>query len=728
MVRMTQTADTTSETASSIERVRSLADRVAGRSYFRVVGSAIGIGVVGVLGVVLVVMLVDYFVGLNYLSRAALVLGTVAGAAWVIRQGLRQAEGESTLTGAALAIESKVEQSGGRIISAIQLDDTEQATGLAHHSPGMVARLIDEAGKVIEGVRASDVVNTAVAKRWLGGAAALLTTLFAVVVLGGLDARLVFLRAMLVPGIERPTATRVEVLTPSPLRVARGEDATIELRVNGKIPEQGELVFIDEQGDSSTLNIKPAQSGTQSGTWTATLNRVMRPGRYLIELGDAAVKPGIIDVVDRPAVRELKFFRTLPAYTALPRQRIEGAAVELLPGSLFDVDVFSSRPLAQSGQTAVRGSIDFIDEQGQVILQEELVTASADASLLRLRKQQVSPPTQAVSMRVRLKDEEELASRSEPQYPIRWLKDQPPVVRRLRPVAASRLVTPWAKIRQDLDASDDWGLAKVELQFSVEREKRITIGPGNGLRATYFPTPTLTGEPVQRVEPLQGGFEITWRDGSPGPTIPADNFSARFEGFIAIPESGWYQFRAEADDAARLFIDDQKIIDMPADNQNQSRQIEISAGVYPIRLEYFERAGWTNLRLALRREREFVVVPGTSLFQDQQAVDAAKPVEVQSLFKADSPKLMQKKFEVSRLLDLAALTVLPGDRVTAWVVATDGSGQESRSDPLLLLVSEEAKVRQSLLEELGDYLEKVDTLQQRQSDLADEVQTPEKAQ
>lgn len=71
----------------------------------------------------------------------------------------------------------------------------------------------------------------------------------------------------------------------------------------------------------------------------------------------------------------------------------------------------------------------------------------------------------------------------------------------------------------------------------------------NGLRAFYYYTPDLTGGTITRIDP---SVNFDWGLGSPNPSIPSDNFSARWTGEVWPWYSQTYTFYTVSDDGVRL--------------------------------------------------------------------------------------------------------------------------------------------------------------------------------
>jgi hypothetical protein len=127
------------------------------------------------------------------------------------------------------------------------------------------------------------------------------------------------------------------------------------------------------------------------------------------------------------------------------------------------------------------------------------------------------------------------------------------------------------------------------------------IGNGTGLTAEYFSN-TVVADPfpatatITRTEP---NIDFNWNGGSPA-GISADNFKARFSGFIQTTDEGTYTFYATADDGVRLWVNNRLVIDGWVDQPATEYKAVINlagCSAYPIRLEYYERTGDASCKL-----------------------------------------------------------------------------------------------------------------------------------
>lgn len=122
--------------------------------------------------------------------------------------------------------------------------------------------------------------------------------------------------------------------------------------------------------------------------------------------------------------------------------------------------------------------------------------------------------------------------------------------------------------------------------------------------ANYFSNRDLAGAPVltQNIDNIQ----FNWGEGSPGPNVPADNFSARFQRNMSF-STGTYEFRATYDDGVRIYVDGQPIInDWQEGSARSSSAQQLLSGVHDIRVEYFEASGAAALVVFIGLVRETV--------------------------------------------------------------------------------------------------------------------------
>src|SRR5690242_5436512 len=91
--------------------------------------------------------------------------------------------------------------------------------------------------------------------------------------------------------------------------------------------------------------------------------------------------------------------------------------------------------------------------------------------------------------------------------------------------------------------------AAASRQTVIEEMESRTMLAGNGLAATYFDNPDLTGRTSTRVDAT---VNFSWAGHSPANGIASDTFSARWTGQVLAQKTEQYTFYTQSDDGVRL--------------------------------------------------------------------------------------------------------------------------------------------------------------------------------
>src|SRR5437764_2793190 len=118
----------------------------------------------------------------------------------------------------------------------------------------------------------------------------------------------------------------------------------------------------------------------------------------------------------------------------------------------------------------------------------------------------------------------------------------------------SKSVTPLTGIRDKVSAKTKvlyaQGTFKIGLA-SVPIPSSAFVA--SGLKGEYFSNREMKGEPA--LTRTDAEINFTWGTFSPGPQIPAQNFSARWPGTLDAPKAGNYVLGAAGDGAGRMLMD-----------------------------------------------------------------------------------------------------------------------------------------------------------------------------
>jgi PKD repeat protein len=122
-------------------------------------------------------------------------------------------------------------------------------------------------------------------------------------------------------------------------------------------------------------------------------------------------------------------------------------------------------------------------------------------------------------------------------------------------------------------------------------------------KAEYYDNRKLNGNPV--LVRNETKIDHNWGSGSPGTSVPADNFSARWTRKVNFKD-GTYLFRTRVDDGVRLWIGDTLLIDSWQDGNSRLIETEhkISEGKHRVKVEYYERWGDARIDVTWKRVEE----------------------------------------------------------------------------------------------------------------------------
>lgn len=128
--------------------------------------------------------------------------------------------------------------------------------------------------------------------------------------------------------------------------------------------------------------------------------------------------------------------------------------------------------------------------------------------------------------------------------------------------------------------------------------------------AQYWSNPGLSGDPTVTVSETFPSRD--WGTGSPAPTIPADNWSARWTSTQNLP-AGNYVISVRSDDGVRVFVNGVNVINQwgPATGQTYTANVYLSGGAVNFQIEFFEFGGVAYLDYQLSQVGGPPIVPPT---------------------------------------------------------------------------------------------------------------------
>ena len=178
----------------------------------------------------------------------------------------------------------------------------------------------------------------------------------------------------------------------------------------------------------------------------------------------------------------------------------------------------------------------------------------------------------------------------------------------------SRLITPLAGIKAAVSPNTKvtYALGSSLAGESVVPVPASALSPG--LKAEYFNNEELRG-PTATVR-TDERINFDWGRYKPTPELNENNFSVRWTGKLTPAESGNYTLGFTADDGARVFLDNQLLVEAWERNPNKTvtKEIRLEGGrSYGLRMEYRQnnreasaRLVWSYPRLVERQIEEAV--------------------------------------------------------------------------------------------------------------------------
>ncbi len=173
-----------------------------------------------------------------------------------------------------------------------------------------------------------------------------------------------------------------------------------------------------------------------------------------------------------------------------------------------------------------------------------------------------------------------------------------------------------------LEYFENGGGAVAELRwsspsFAKEVVPATQLYPQAGFKAEYFSNATLSGAPT--LVRTDEKIDFSWNGGAPAPSLPTDNFSARWTAKVQPRFSETYTFHAYTDDGVRVWVNGAPVVDawIPRAPTESPGSIDLVAGQkYDIKVEYFELTGGATAQLSWSSPSQAKeIVPATQLYR-----------------------------------------------------------------------------------------------------------------
>ena len=194
-----------------------------------------------------------------------------------------------------------------------------------------------------------------------------------------------------------------------------------------------------------------------------------------------------------------------------------------------------------------------------------------------------------------------------------------------------------------LDAMQDYADSLLYAPGTAMEDDILTLDAD--FEGEYFKGTNLEGQPV--LSRLDGDITFNWGYDGPHPELhmvdDKNKFSVRWTGILKPSKSGVYKLNLIFNDGARLYLDNEILINEweKGATRLRSASIKLEAGKeYHVLVEYFFDGGISEIKFGWE-------VPGEDLIQE--AVDIAKKADVAIVFAGLSDRFESESFDRERM-------------------------------------------------------------------------------
>jgi len=422
----------------------------------RAVGLARGVAVVVAVFILCMAFsfILDRFLVLSNLQRVLLLTGSLcasglAACLYIARPMLRK-QADDALAFSVETAHPELHESLASTVEIVESPDSQDLKG----SPELIAALVEQTVARTLDMDFRSVVSLRTARRAICVAGVFLLAVAMYAAFRYQDFSHLF-RRFLLADVPRVTNTRLRV-GPGNDTILSGESITIYARATGKVPENAYLHYRpDNRGKE-----KVEMLADKSGTFVITMGNQHKPFNYRVRAGDAISPEYRVNVVARPEITSLLITCKYPRYTGKEAKTISGVdgAISELVGTGVTVKAKSSQPL--------EGAM-FVLQSDEAHPRPMDVAGSEAAFSFTVTSSDVYS--------IKLVSKAGYENMPVPEYPIEAVPDRRPIVKIAVP--GRNLSLPHATtVELRAAARDDYGLAKVELSYTLNDGEPRTVG------------------------------------------------------------------------------------------------------------------------------------------------------------------------------------------------------------------------------------------------------------
>ncbi len=414
------------------------------------------------------------------LAMLAALLGTIGALGWRLFGVLRRRH--ATHQCLAHYVEDHIPDLEQRLLTSLEFSEDELRFGRRGVSRQFIARLWQDAERQMLRQQREMESITPVGRSWLGfglSAGAVLAVSVVLLTSGTLRdsfSRLLwpFEAAEIVMQGEPPPVIEI-LIEPGDMELQRGDGLTVAARVSGAAPEAVTLRLQDDNVNWRDVAMRRDGGGSDGAAFSYYIPSLMEDTTYYVtfDQGDTQnSRQYRISVFDLPRVEQIDVAFDYPEYTGMEDLLEEDGGDLIAPvGSAVEITVGFNKAVAEA-----RLEFDPAAEGADMPDLPLNIDGNTGAASFTLSQDGV--------YRVRAVDHSGLASSDPLDYYIRAIVDQPPELALRRP-GRDQDVMPLEEVILEVDASDDYGLTRFNLHYSVvgQDEAEVDFLPEEQVRS-----------------------------------------------------------------------------------------------------------------------------------------------------------------------------------------------------------------------------------------------------
>jgi len=368
----------------------------------------------------------------------------------------------------ATVLERRFPQLDDALLTAVLLTGRRADSGECNLQ--MLAQTCREASQRIDEVRLGEVFNPVPLRRSIGAALLLAVSIF-VFVLASPGAFGIWAQRTLLFSNElwpRKTHLTVEqgLFKDGVAKVARGDDFLLVAKADTSWPVVPKVVHVrfrtsgrkdqrmNRQGEADR-NRDPFQF------YSYKIQGILTPVRFDLAGGDARVRDLRIEVVESPTVVEMALLCEYPRYMARPQRTLPVAGVMQIPlGTRVTVQARANKELVRVQ----------VDTSAKVRSSPEVFEADDLAADRRGFRWTIPSLSEDTTVLMTLSDSDGITGREPVRLSLVAVGDEPPQLG-VRLDGIGQAVTPQAVLPAVGQISDDWGIAGVRFETTVDRQE-----------------------------------------------------------------------------------------------------------------------------------------------------------------------------------------------------------------------------------------------------------------